>query len=141
MTKNYHFLPFLIIIMFSFSACQYSTTNTVHGETIPPEYINSKTDFEKEILSITQFDEIIVSTSVTTQDGVRDNGITIELKNPETSPQNRIALMRQSHDIISKTKKNIKNIKDYDKIVVAYLEVKMDNGIEKKISFKTEMDL
>lgn len=141
MSKNYRFLPFLMLLFFTFSSCQFSTTNTVHGETIPPEYQVSKTEFEKEISAITQFDEILVSTSVTTKNGVRDNSISIELKNPETSLEDRVTFLLQSNKIISKAKESIKNIEDYDKIVVNYSEERMDDGIEKKVSFKTERDL
>lgn len=141
MAKKYFLLSFLMVCLFSFSSCEFSTINTVHGKTIPPEYLVSKTEFEKEISAITQFDEILVSTSVTTKNGVRDNSISIKIKNSHTSLEDRVTFLLQSNKIISKAKESIKNIEDYDKIVVNYSEERMDDGIEKKVSFKTERDL
>lgn len=141
MTKKITLFPFLMLLLFAFSSCQFSRSEVIHGKTIAPEYANGKENFDKDILVLAEGEEVAVSTTVEENNGDKSNYITIEVVSNKSSFDDKISLLAGSHRIISAAKKSISNIEDYDKIIVKHSGKSFENGMEKNISFKTEADL
>lgn len=133
-------LPFLLLILISFSACEFSTSETVstHQKTIPADFKSGRENFYKEIGSVGKFEKVGVITTVEEKGSKKTHSITIHLTNQESAPETRIQLMSQAREIENIVKDNILNISHFDKIVVNFSQERNENGIRKNITFKTE---
>lgn len=140
MIKKITILPLLLLILISFSACEFSKSETVsvHQKTIPADFKTSRANFYKEIASVGKFEKVEVSPSVQEKDGEKTNSITIHLTNPESAPETQFQLMGQAKEIENFAKNNIRNIENFDKIVVNYSQQINENGIQKNTTFQTE---
>lgn len=143
MKSKFTLFPLLCICLFSLFSCNNSSEEPIAGQnTIRPEYIVNEADLESKILTIAHFERIEVSSSVYKKNNAaEEHSLIIELINPTYFPATDSVFNEEALEIKQLTIQALKNIEEYEKLMIGYKQLSTENGIDKNRTYRTEFEL
>ncbi|WP_029037394.1 hypothetical protein [Salinimicrobium xinjiangense] len=130
----------LLIILFSFTACDNFLGSRLFGRTIEPEFSIKEENLKSRIASILPSEEINITTSKSLKK-TEFNTLHIEILRPGTFPLNSYSFVGLAQNIHRIVITSISNINQFQKMEIVVRHSVEENGISFERSYKKEIDI
>ncbi len=136
--KNY--LPVLLLAILS-TSCVKIVSETGQNTTLP-EFSTDREDLISRVSAIIPAEDILITSGNTKISGGEEfSFLAVEIVSPESFPSGGFDFSNLADEITEVVEKEIKNIRDYQKLMIEVRNTVEENDTEHTRTFKKEIDL
>tara|TARA_R110002049_G_scaffold1803_3_gene13699 strand:- start:6060 stop:6476 length:417 start_codon:yes stop_codon:yes gene_type:complete len=130
---------FFLVALITFTSCNITTKGSSTYANNPDFKIGKK-GFEKELKKTLDFDVLTIGTSITTKNGISENGLTLTFKTKDLSNISNDVFKRYAKIIKIETEKYLLKKDKYDVVLIKFKE-EIKGEISKSTSIEIKKEL
>lgn len=130
---------FFLVALITFTSCNITTKGSSTYASNPDFKIGKK-GFEKELKKTLDFDVLTIGTSITTKNGISENGLTLTFKTKDLSNISNDVFKRYAKIIKIETEKYLLKKDKFDVVLIKFKE-EIKGEISKSTSIEIKKEL